>query len=242
MLIQQSQALVQDRQLRHIAIIMDGNRRWAQERELPSAAGHQAGVTSLKNIVQFCSDIGLHALTVYAFSTENWKRTDEEVSTLMRLFAWAMAQEFEQLHQNQVRITFIGDLGPLPSDLKNILLDAMERTKNNTGLCFQVATNYGSRAELLQASRQLCQRVHAGELQPQEITEEHITQSLYTTGLPEPDILIRTGGETRLSNFLLWQLAYSELFMVNTFWPEFTPELLYGILQEFGQRQRRYGQ
>lgn len=233
--------LIQQSGLRHVAIIMDGNRRWAEERGLPKVMGHPQGVEALKTLVRYAGEIGLEALTVYAFSTENWRRGEEEVGTLMTLFAQALGQELENLHRSGVRLRFIGDLSQLASPLQAQLQKAMVRTAENTGLQFQVATNYGSRAELLQAVQQLARQVQAGELSPEAITEDMLQQALYTGDLPDPDLLIRTGGEHRWSNFLLWQCAYSEFYVTDTYWPAFTPTEFNRALLDFTQRQRRYG-
>lgn len=233
--------LIQQSGLRHVAIIMDGNRRWAETRGLPKVMGHPQGVEALKTLVRYAGEIGLEALTVYAFSTENWRRGEEEVGTLMTLFAQALGQELENLHRNGVRLRFIGDLTQLAPPLQAQLQKAMLRTAENTGLQFQVATNYGSRAELIRAVQQLAHRVEQGEMSAADITEALLQQELYTADLPDPDLLIRTGGEHRWSNFLLWQCAYSEFYVTDTYWPDFTPTELNRALLDFSNRQRRYG-
>jgi len=227
--------------LRHVAIIMDGNRRWAKDHNLPSLVGHQQGVETLKKLVRHVGDLGLGALTVYAFSTENWQRTEEEVGYLMGLFVSALGQEIQNLHGNNVRVQFIGDLRSLPDKLQIQIAEAHRLTADNTGLCFQIATNYGSRSELVTVCRQLAQQVKDGQLDPNEINETHIDQLLYTKDLPPLDLLIRTGGESRLSNYLLWQAAYAEFYVTDTLWPEFTPEAFNAAMADFTHRQRRYG-
>lgn len=227
--------------LSHVAIIMDGNRRWAKARNLPTAAGHQAGVKTLRQIVEHAGQIGLEALTVYAFSTENWKRPEKEVNTLMSLFIQAIAQEVNALHQNGVRLRFIGDFAPFSNALQQHIRHAMAQTKNNRGLQFQVALNYGSRSELVRAFRILAREVSQGKLSPEDIMLEHIDSALDTHGLPDPDLLIRTGGDRRLSNYLLWQCAYTELYFTDTLWPEFSPQRFDEALQDYAGRQRRFG-
>ncbi len=227
--------------LQHVAIIMDGNRRWAKDRNLPTLVGHQQGVNTLKELVRHASDLGLKALTVYAFSTENWQRTEEEVGYLMGLFVTALGQEIQNLHQNNVRVRFIGNLNALPEKLQKQINDAHQLTSKNSGLCFQIATNYGSRAELVNACRQIALQVQAGDITPEQITEDLISSLLYTQGLPALDLLIRTGGESRLSNYLLWQAAYAEFYVSDTLWPEFTPACYNQAVQVFSNRHRRYG-
>jgi undecaprenyl diphosphate synthase len=227
--------------LRHVAVIMDGNRRWAKQKHLPSLLGHRQGVESLKNMVRYASDIGLEALTTYAFSTENWQRGAEEVGYLMKLFLEALAAELAQLSRNNVRIQFIGDLSAFPADLYQLIQHAHTETAGNTGLRFQIAANYGGRHELVQAMRRLGSAIAAGELNPAELTEEMIHAHLYTHDLPDPDLLIRTGGETRMSNYLLWQCAYAEFYVTETLWPDFNTQAFEAALASFVQRQRRYG-
>ncbi len=233
--------LVQEANLRHVAFIMDGNRRWAQDKHLPKVMGHHLGVETLKSLVRYAGEIGLEAMTVYAFSTENWNRDVEEVGALMQLFLQALSKELDALHANQVRLRFIGDLTPLPADLRRLMEQAMAKTAANTGLKFQVATNYGSRAELVQAARNLAQAVQAGELTLDEITEERFANQLYTAGLPDPDLLVRTGGESRWSNYLLWQCAYAEFYVTPLMWPEFSVTEMNRAIWEFVQRERRFG-
>lgn len=227
--------------LKHIAMIMDGNRRWAKQRMLPAVAGHKRGMDTLKAIVEACGKRNLDVLTVYAFSTENWKRADDEVSGLMDLFAEALGQQVPFLIKNNVILRFIGDSSAFSPRLQQRMSEAVERTQNNTGLCFQVALNYGGRAEIIQAAKQLAQDVQKGKLSPEEITEEILAEKLYTGGYPDPDLIIRTGGESRLSNFLMWQSAYSEILIEDALWPDFTPEKLDVAINDFICRQRRFG-
>ncbi len=233
--------LIEAGKLGHVAIIMDGNRRWAQERYLPKAVGHGEGVRTLKKLVEFAGQIQLGVLTVYAFSTENWNREKTEVDVLMKLFVETIHKELDHLCQNNVRLRFIGDLSAFSKGLQTQIHQAMVKTENNTGLCLQIALNYGGRHDIVQAVQVLAQQVQTGTLQPEEITEEQLSRLLYTQETPDPDLLIRTGGEYRLSNYLLWQSAYAELYITDTLWPDFTPDELTKALVEFSNRQRRYG-
>ena len=226
---------------RHIAVIMDGNGRWAQKRHLPRVMGHRAGMGTLKEIVRACSDEGIEVLTVYAFSTENWKRPVEEVHYLMDLLVEYMNKEIEELHQNQVQIRLSGNMDGLPEKCRRAVAEALEKTKNNTGLIFNLAMNYGGRAEITRAVQQIAQDVRQGNVSLDNIDEELIASHLYTAGLPEPDLLIRTAGDLRISNFLLWQLAYTEMAFIDVAWPEFTAEHLKQIVQSSATRDRRYG-
>ena len=229
--------IVKDTDLKHIAIIMDGNRRWAKGRNLPSMLGHKKGVDALKNTLRACKDFGIKFLTVYAFSTENWNRKQDEVDYLMELVAVTLTNELAEMHNEGVQIRFIGDLERLSENLQKILANAVETTKNNTGVVLQIALNYGARDELTNAVKNIV----ASGIKADDITAEVISSYLYTVGVPDPDVLIRTGGEQRISNYLLWQIAYSEIIIRNEFWPEFGKELLSESIQEFGKRQRRYG-
>lgn len=229
--------IVKNTNLQHIAIIMDGNRRWAKLRNLPSAFGHKKGVDSLKATLRACKDFGIKYLTVYAFSTENWNRKQEEVDFLMDLLAQTIKNELAEMHENGVVINFIGDLTRLSKKLQEILANAVEVTKNNNGVHLQIAFNYGSRAEITNAVK----RIIENGTKPEDVTEELISQNLYTANIPDPDLLIRTGGEIRVSNYLLWQIAYSELLIIPEFWPEFNKQTLSNALKEFHNRQRRYG-
>ena len=223
--------------MQHIAIIMDGNRRWARERNLPSAVGHKKGVDALKTTLRACKDFGIKYLTVYAFSTENWNRKKEEVEFLMELLALTIQNELQEMHSEGVVIKFIGDLTRLNQKLQKILNNAMEVTKNNTGVNFQIAFNYGARDEIVNAVKSIATE----GIKPDDITEEVISEHLYTKGIPDPDLLIRTGGEKRISNYLLWQIAYAEILVTKQYWPEFNRESLADAVEEFHNRQRRFG-
>lgn len=227
--------------LKHIAIIMDGNRRWAKKKFLPTAIGHQKGVEALKTTLKACHEFGVKYLTVYAFSTENWNRSQEEVSFLMGLLAKTISNELTELNENHVRIKFIGDISVLNDDLKNILLNAENVTKDNDGVQLQIAFNYGARAELTKAVKDIIEDVENGKISKDEITEDTISSKLYTSSIPDPDLLIRTGGEKRISNYLLWQLAYSEIIVTDTFWPDFGYDSLSDAIEEFKNRSRRFG-
>lgn len=226
---------------RHIAIIMDGNGRWAQKRGLPRTAGHRAGVEALREIVRAASVWGIQVLTVYAFSTENWRRPAGEVNFLMRLFSRYLDQEVDELDANEVAVRFSGDIGGLATVLQRKVLAVQERTAANAGLVLNIAVNYGGRREILHAVRCIGQDLLAGKLTPEEITETVFADRLYTSGLPDPDLLIRTSGDQRLSNFLLWQLAYTEMWWTKALWPDFTPEHLLQAIRAFQGRERRYG-
>ncbi|MBO5738486.1 isoprenyl transferase [bacterium] len=227
--------LVKKNDLKHIAIIMDGNRRWAKEKGLPSAVGHKRGVDSLKATLRACDDFGIKYLTVYAFSTENWNRLPEEVNFLMDLLGQTIKNELKEMHENNVVISFIGDVTKLSDNLQKILLNAVETTKNNTGVNLQIAFNYGSRAEIVKAVQDI---INSGE---KEITEEIISKHLYTSKIPDPDLLIRTGGEMRISNYLLWQIAYSEIIVLQEYWPDFDKQKLAECIEKFDKRNRRWG-
>lgn len=229
--------IVEETNLNHIAIIMDGNRRWAKEKNLPSALGHKKGVEALKTTLRACNDFGVKHLTVYAFSTENWKRKQEEVDFLMDLVAVTLTNELAEMHKENVQIRFIGDLTRLSEKLQKVLDNAVNTTKNNTGVILQIALNYGSRDEITNAVKQI---VRNG-IKEENITQDLISEYLYTKGVPDPDLLIRTGGEQRISNYLLWQIAYSEILITSEYWPDFDKKLLAECIEEFKLRQRRYG-
>lgn len=226
---------------KHAAIIMDGNRRWAKNKHLPSALGHKEGVKALKRAIKAADEIGIEYLTVYAFSTENWNRTPEEVHFLMDLLANTLNNEIDEMHSNGVVVRFIGDTNALNKNLKKVIDNAIKKTKNNTGVNLQIAFNYGARAELLHAFKILAKKVKNGETDIDSLTEADIANALYTTGIPDPDLLIRTGGEMRVSNYLLWQIAYSELYVTEKFWPEFDKDAMCDAIIEFGRRNRRWG-
>ena len=225
----------------HLAIIMDGNGRWAAERSLPRIAGHKEGINSVREITRVCGEIGVKHLTLYTFSTENWKRPDNEVSALMILLLTTIKIEVIELHKNNVRFTTIGDITKLPSGTKRGILNGIEKTKNNTGLNLCLALNYGSRQEMINAVQLIANNVQEKKLKIDEINETIFSKSLSTSMMPDPDLLIRTSGECRLSNFLLWQSAYTEIFMTDTYWPAFRENELMEAIIEFQNRERRFG-
>lgn len=226
---------------KHVAIIMDGNGRWAAKRGLPRSAGHRAGVESLRSIVQTCCELEIPVLTVYAFSTENWKRPQEEVNTLMKLLTQYLQTEIGELHQKNIKINPIGRLDSLPESAKKELVRAASLTKNNNRLILNIALNYGGRAEIVDAVKSICEKVLEGTFSPDEISEETIAEHLYTKNLPDPDLLIRPSGEYRLSNFLLWQVAYTEFWASEVLWPEFSSEHFIQALLDYTNRERRFG-
>lgn len=226
---------------RHIAVIMDGNGRWATERSLPRTAGHEAGADSVREIVRAAGQLGVEYLTLYSFSTENWGRPEDEVDALMALLARYLLEEREELMHNRVRLRGIGQLDRLPETVRRLLTEATRLTAHNDGLLLTLALSYGSRAEIVDAVRQIASDVASGALPPGEITEGHITDRLYTAGIPDPDLLIRTSGELRLSNFLLWQLAYAELYVTDIYWPDFRRPHLEVAIAAYNSRQRRFG-
>ncbi|MBI1857913.1 MAG: isoprenyl transferase [Candidatus Melainabacteria bacterium] len=226
---------------KHIAIIMDGNRRWAKNKNIPSTFGHKEGVQALKKITRYVNDLGIKYLTVYAFSTENWNRKKNEVDFLMLLIQEVLKNELQEIHQENVKLNVIGFWQELPKPLPEELMSAMEKTKNNTGLNLQLALNYGSRAEITHATKEIAKKVKDGKLNIEDIQPETISEHLLTAKFPDPDLLIRTGGEQRISNYLLWQCAYAEFYSTDTVWPDFTPKELDKAIEEFRQRQRRFG-
>ena len=225
----------------HVAIIMDGNGRWATARGLPRVAGHREGVKAARAIVRAADAVGLRYLTLYAFSTENWNRPEDEVTMLMRLLEESIYRELPELMDNNVRLRVIGRTAGVPLPVRRGLEHVVAETAKNTGLTLMVAFNYGGRDELLDAFRALARRVQAGELAPDGISEADVSGALYTDGVPDPDLLIRTSGEMRVSNFLLWQIAYTELWITSTLWPDFGPGDLYRALVDFQRRSRRFG-
>ncbi|MBP0001552.1 MAG: isoprenyl transferase [Cyanobacteria bacterium SID2] len=226
---------------KHVAVIMDGNGRWAQSRGLPRIVGHQRGVDALKNLLRCCDDWGIGALTAYAFSTENWGRPLEEVDFLMTLFERVLRQQLREMMAENVRIRFVGHLETLPPSLQSEIERAMAETQGNTGIQFTVATNYGGRQEIVEACRAIAQQVRQGSLDPDCIDQTLFSQHLYTANLGDPDLLIRTSGEMRISNFLLWQVAYAELYVTETLWPAFDREAFHRALTSYQQRDRRFG-
>jgi len=225
----------------HVAIIMDGNGRWARQRGLPRVAGHHSGMKNVKKITMAANGLGIKALTMYAFSTENWKRPKEEVEFLMKLPQEFFPLEIGELVANNVRIRMTGWSEGLPDYTLQAIEDAIERTKDNDGLILNFALNYGSRREMLSGVQDIIRDVQSGKLRAEDLTEERFSDYLLTSDLPDPDLLIRTSGELRISNFLLWQLAYSELWFTEAYWPEFTEELFYQAIAEYQRRARRYG-
>jgi undecaprenyl diphosphate synthase len=226
---------------RHVAIIMDGNGRWAKRRFLPRIAGHRAGAEAVRTVVRAARDFGVEALTLYAFSSENWRRSTEEVSDLMGLLRLYLRREIRELNKENVRLHTIGDLSGLGKDLVALAREGVDITRNNTGLNFVLALNYGSQDEMVRAVRDIAFDVQAGKLSPEEIDASSIDRRLDTSGLPPLDLLIRTSGERRLSNFLLWQAAYAELLFVDTLWPDFDRKALADAITDFGTRERRFG-
>ena len=221
----------------HVAIIMDGNGRWAKERGLPRLAGHKAGVENLRQVLEASGEFGIKFLTIYAFSTENWERPVEEVRGLIGILEDVIDRELEEMHENGVQLRHIGDLDRLKPSLQEKVKDAIELTRNNDRLILNVAWNYGGRAEIVQA----VQNIIADGIPPENVDEEMINTYLYTAGIPDPDLIIRTSGEMRVSNFLIWQGAYSEWFVTPTYWPDFGREQLLEAILSYGQRERRYG-
>jgi undecaprenyl diphosphate synthase len=226
---------------RHVAIIMDGNGRWAQQRGLPRAAGHRAGAEAVRRALQAAADHSVEVLTIYAFSSENWRRSDEEISDLTALMRYYLERELKTLEKERVRLKLIGDYSAFGGGLVERLEKAVERTANNTRLTLVIALNYGSRAEIAAAARTLAGKAAAGEIDPASIDETAIAAELQTAGLPELDLLIRTSGEVRLSNFLLWQAAYAELLFVETLWPDFDEQAFSDALSTYAARERRFG-
>ena len=226
---------------KHVAIIMDGNGRWAKKHRLSVSKGHRQGTETLREIIRHTDDLGIGSLSLYAFSTENWSRSPEEVAALMQLILDFFASEIDELDSKNVRILIMGDKGGLPEKQRETLLEAERRTAGNTGLNLNIAVNYGSRAEIVRAARELAVMVRNGTIRAEEITEEVISDHLYTRGQPDVDLLIRTSGEMRLSNFLLYQNAYAEFIFPEVLWPDFTPADYDRALETFGKRDRRFG-
>ncbi len=235
------QAIDRNKLPNHIAIIMDGNGRWAQRRGLPRSLGHRAGVESLRNVVKLCSELGVKVLTCYAFSTENWKRPEDEVSYLMDLLVEYLRKEVDELHSQQVRINAIGRLEELPSQAREALKAAFRKTANNTGLVLNLALNYGGRSEITDAVRHIAKDLNDKQLKITDINEKLIQQYLYTSGMPDPELLIRPSGDARISNFLLWQLAYTEFWLTPVMWPDFKRNHLLQAMLDFQRRERRFG-
>ena len=226
---------------KHIAIIMDGNGRWATSHRLPRLAGHREGINSVREIVRICGEIGIEYLTLYTFSSENWNRPVKEVSSIMKLLFSTIKKEVQNLHKNNVRLLAIGKLDDLPQKSYLEIMEGINKTKDNTGLNLILALSYGSRQELLRAVRRIVDRSKIDKIKIDEINEDMISKELYTSEIPDPDLLIRTGGENRISNFLLWQSAYTEFYMVDVFWPDFREKELINSIEDYQARQRRFG-
>ena len=225
----------------HIAIIMDGNGRWAKAKGLPRIAGHKEGINSVRDITRICGEIGVNYLTLYTFSTENWNRPKKEVNALMSLLLSTIKKEVRELHKNNVKFSTIGDLSFLPKNTENGLKEGMALTKNNTGLNLILALNYGSRQEIIDSVINIVSKVQSGDIDSSHIDETLFSSFLYTKNYPDPDLLIRTSGELRISNFLLWQCAYTEMYLTNTYWPSFREEELFKAIVDYQNRERRYG-
>ena len=230
-----------DNNPRHIAIIMDGNGRWAQKRFMPRAVGHQAGVKAVRKIVEYCANHKVDVLTLFAFSSENWRRPEAEVSLLMALFMATLQREINKLDRNNIRLRFIGDRTAFSDKLQQKMAEGEAQTQNNTALTLVIAANYGGHWDMCQAFQQVVDKMATGELEHQVISEQLINQHLSTADLPDPDLFIRTGGEQRVSNFMLWQLAYTELYFTATLWPDFDQDTLEDAIKSFKSRQRRFG-
>jgi len=225
----------------HVAIIMDGNGRWAKRRGLPRTAGHKAGVKTVKRIVRAAGDLGISVLTLFTFSQENWKRPKNEVSAIMKLLYETTKREINELDENNVKLITTGRIEELSPRRREILQKAMEQTKDNTGLILNLALNYGGRTEILDAVKKIARDVRKGRLNPEELSEERFSQYLYTRDLPDPDLLIRTSGEMRISNFLLWQTSYTELYITDVLWPNFSVKDFYEAIWDYQNRERRFG-
>jgi undecaprenyl diphosphate synthase len=226
---------------RHVAIIMDGNGRWAKSKKLPRALGHQAGVKTVRKIVDYCASNYIEVLTLFAFSSENWRRPQEEVSILMGLFMSTLQREVKNLQKNNICLRFIGDRSAFSQKLQDKIASAELQTRNNTGLILVVAANYGGRWDIVQASKKMLAAILAGEIKPEDVNEATVSRYLSIADLPEPDLFIRTSGEARISNFLLWQLAYTELYFTAEFWPDFNEQSMQQAVEYFKSRQRRFG-
>jgi len=226
----------------HIAIIMDGNGRWAKSKNLPRIAGHREGINSVREIVRICGELGVAYLTLYTFSSENWKRPKIEVGAIMKLLLGTINKEIDNLDKNNVRLLTIGNLNDLPKEPRKGMLEGVNKTKNNTGLNLILALSYGGRQELIMAFQRIVNKIEKGEMKSEHISQESIAKELYTSEVPDPDLLIRTGGERRISNFLLWQSAYTELYMTDKFWPDFREDEILDSIFDYQNRQRRFGQ
>ncbi|MEQ8702733.1 MAG: isoprenyl transferase [Phaeodactylibacter sp.] len=226
---------------RHIAVIMDGNGRWAKQHGKPRVFGHKNGVTSVREVTEAAAELGVEYVTLYAFSTENWKRPKLEVGALMRLLVETLSKEIQTLNKNDIRLKAVGDLSKLPDITHKALLDGIAKTQNNQRMTLVLALNYSGRWEITEAARNLCEKVRSGALSPEDINQSMLGEHLSTQGIPDPELLIRTSGETRISNFLLWQIAYAELYFTPTFWPDFRKAHFYQAIIDYQQRERRFG-
>ena len=226
---------------RHVAIIMDGNNRWAKKRFMPGIAGHKSGVNAVRAVIEVCADAGVEVLTLFAFSSENWQRPEDEVSALMELFLFSLRREVSKIEKNGIRLKIIGERSRFSPELQKAIEQAEQRTAHNDKFILQIAANYGGRLDGTQAVRRLAEQVQQGELSPDAIDEAAVSQYISTADAGDPDLLIRTGGERRVSNFLLWQLAYTELYFSDLYWPDFQHQAMREVLEDFALRQRRFG-
>ncbi|CUS96538.1 Undecaprenyl pyrophosphate synthetase [Candidatus Kryptobacter tengchongensis] len=226
---------------KHIAIIMDGNGRWAKKRGLPRVAGHREGVKSVRDVVEACAQLGVKYLTLFAFSTENWKRPKHEIDTLMKLLIKTLRTETDKLHKNDIKLMAIGDIESLPVEVQRELKEAIEKTKNNKRMVLNLALSYSGRWEIIEAVKGIARDVKSGKIKVEEINDSLFASYLKTAGIPEPDLLIRTSGEFRISNFLLWQIAYTELYICDCLWPDFRRKHLYEAIRDYQKRERRFG-
>jgi undecaprenyl diphosphate synthase len=236
-----AEAVVSPPPPRHVAVIMDGNGRWAKKRGLPRSAGHKKGADSVRVLLESAKDAGVEYITLFSFSSENWRRPEEEVGYLMRLMRYYLDSEIDRLHANGVRVRFIGDRSRLDREFVTLIETAEARTRDNTGQALIIALDYGSRREIVHAARRLAEEARAGRLDPEAIDEALFARHLFTDGIPDPDLIIRTSGEQRISNFLLWQSAYAELVFIDTLWPDFSKRDLEAAIDEYNRRERRFG-
>lgn len=233
--------ITKDNLPRHIAVIMDGNGRWAEKRSLNRIAGHRIGIKRAKEVISSCRELGIEALTIYAFSTENWSRPKREIKALMTLLKRFVRNEGKKLVKNNIRLNIIGNINDLPEDVAEVLNEFIQKTKNNTGMVLNTALSYSGRSEIIQAVKKIAGDVKQGKLSTRQINEDIFSRYLFTSGVPDPDLLIRTSGELRISNFLLWQMAYTEIYVTNTLWPDFTKKDLMTAIAEYQRRERRFG-
>ena len=225
----------------HVAIIMDGNGRWAQQRNQLRTIGHRAGLKAVRKIVMYAASINIKVLTLYAFSSENWKRPEKEVSALLALFIYALNREIKKLNSHNVRLNIIGDISRFNNELQNMIIKAQQLTKDNSGLVLNIAANYGGRWDILQSAKKMATQVVEGKISVDDITEDHFNSAMSMSEFPDVDLVIRTGGEYRISNFLLWQIAYSEFYFTDVLWPDFSQTLFDEAINKFNNRERRFG-